>query len=264
MRVSCEPLYDDPGGEVGKEFSSQRYICVPVQRNVVPATIPFFESRSADYVKKMDLHGLNGLGREEMGGRHHFRVPLARQTKNDVYANGDVPGSSPFDRVGELGDGMPAANAGKRYIPGGLKTVLKPDHPGAGKVLEVIENIVRNAIGASSNGETDDVGVGKRLLVKVFQNGQWSIRIAERLEVCQEFGGMVTLGEEALPFQDLLAYGLRMARCAGAGTSGIAVNTAIQADRPISVGAGQTCVQGDFLYAAAKRTLEVRVEIGVC
>lgn len=264
MRVSREPLYDDPGGEVREEFSSQGYIRFLIQRSIVPAAVPFFESRSADYIKEMDLHGLNGLGREETGGRHHFRVPLTRQTQNDVYANGDVPGCSPFHCVGELGNGMSTANAGKRFIPGGLKAVLEPDHPGAGKVLEMIENIVRDAIGAGSNGETDDVGVGKRLPVKTFQNGQRSVRIAERLEISQEFSRMVTPGEKALPAQDLLAYGLRMTCSTGAGASGIAVNTTFQADRSVAVGACQTCVQGDLLHAAAKRPLEVRVEIGVC
>ena len=143
---------------------------------------------------------------------------------------------------------------------------------------EVVEFFVVYAVGSGADDEANDLGILQCFGVALSEHGEGGIGVAIGLEIGEIFSAFaVAPGVEVDAFLDLLGdafvEGARGADGEGEGAVGgatigggegvvVAEGATADTQTAISVGATESCIDGEFLYALTEEVFEV-VGIGV-
>ena len=131
-----------------------------------------------------------------------------------------------------------------------------------GVVGKKIEDVIREAVRAGADGETDDAVDGEGFVVEAAQLGERCVSIGEGLKIGDELLRFV------LALHDLFA-GLQLGGDTQAvvetdrpRTGGIAKDAAAGLPSAVAIGTAETGIDGDFVHPVAELLLElIRIEV---
>lgn len=195
------------------------------------------------------------------GGMTDNLLPaLARQSQNQMGTDRNATGSCLTDCLFRLLVCVPPVNPLQSFVQRAFQSVFNHDEFPAGKLVEIIQQIIWHTIGTSPDNQSHHIGICQRLFIFGNQLFRSIVSIRVSLEIGKVLHFRILAGKETDSFVQLLRHALFRMAIFRAECLVVAIGAASPPFRPVPVRTSKTCVDRYFLHFDRKYLLQETTE----
>lgn len=201
-----------------------------------------------DELELMELERGEGKSGKDAGFCKNGFHTLTGESKNEMSACADAPSGGAGDGIDSLGMGVTTVDTRQRRVIDGLDAVFDDEESAMIEVGKIIEEVVGHTVGTSAYDEAYHIGDGEGFFVFGFEILERIIGVGVCLKVSEVLHVGVFAREELLALFQLSGDGLGGDAIVRVEGLVVAIGAASRAHPSITIGAGETSIEGDFLH----------------
>ena len=156
-------------------------------------------------------------------------------------------GSSPY-RLSRLIEEMAPVDEPQRVVVRRLHTILHHHIFPLGQLGEVVQQIVRHAVGTRAKDQSIHKRVGESLLVFGDETGSLSVRVRVRLEIGQIAHGLIFSAKKGDALFDLLGDAMRREAIIRVERTVVTIRASSRRDGSVAVWTREPSIDGNLLH----------------